>query len=225
MMAFATRSTTVTQNEWGIELVLFSANERGDKIVAYNLYGGEGSVREFTACNPFVNHGPYLSVADVEKRVLYVTTAPEMAAGWAYKLIPMDFILKYITKRATLEELDAAAENAQKARDDLAELRASHELEMSDLATRLMNANNQASTAEWRAGWNADRADGFAQTLDRFANWIEPILAHRMVSTVALWAFPVRAAKVKEVLRARHAEGVSLAGLINGQADPVDSPP
>jgi len=79
-------------------------------------------VREFTACNPFVNHGPYISVADTERRILYVTMVPEMAAGWAYKLVPFDAILKYIVKRLTLEELDVLAEGEQKVRDELADV-------------------------------------------------------------------------------------------------------
>ncbi len=224
-------------SEQTIGLVLFSAED--GKTVAYTLgSGGKGSAREFTACNQFVNHGPYLSVADVEKNILYVTTFPEqMAAGWAYKLVPFDAILKYIVKRMALAELDAAAECEQQARDELARLlRENQELmatadalyaEKEMVLGETHRLRSEMIKAERKAYDQKRRADSLVETLDRFANWVERMQWWQGAKVFGCPKAPNTTAAVMQVLRDRKIKGfsafpITLAGLINGQADPVD---
>jgi hypothetical protein len=198
-----------------IELVLFSATENGSRVVPYRLSGGEGSVREFTACNTFVNHGPYLSVADVDQKVLYVTMLPEqMAPGWTYKLVLFDDILKYIVALVTLDELDALAEGEQRARDELAELREQNR----ELDRELAEAERLRSNELIRADLNAD-------ALRRLADWVEPIFARGVMNLLARGPFQDRIRLVRRVLKDRKIEGVTLVGLINGHRDPIDPSP
>ena len=82
-------------------------------------------------CNGFVSHAgePCLSATNPANNDRYVTAVSDATPPYLrIKLVSSDAMLRYITKRATFEELDAAAAAERKVRDQLAELQEQNEL-------------------------------------------------------------------------------------------------
>lgn len=81
---------------------------------------------ELSKFNAFVRSGTDILVVDPERKTAYVSALlPRDAVdpSWTYKLVSMDAILEYITRKLTMEELDGRATSEQRNRDELQELR------------------------------------------------------------------------------------------------------
>ncbi len=75
--------------------------------------------------NSFVRSDENIFVTDTERKIAFVSgTLPrQLDPEWTYKCVPALYILDYIAKKITLDELDARAISEVAARDELVELR------------------------------------------------------------------------------------------------------
>ncbi|MDO8408430.1 MAG: hypothetical protein Q7S95_04395 [bacterium] len=179
------------------------------------------SAAELSKFNGFTASATDIYVTSADHMTVYCCNPASFSTRdlkWNYKQVSVDAMLGYVTKRLTLEGLDAAAEGEQKARDELADLRGLNYRLGLDLLKAEAREKNQRL-----------RADGLVETLDRFANWVERMQQGQRAKVFSGKKAPNTTAAVTQVLRDRHlnAEGfsalsITLAGLINGQADPVD---
>ena len=138
MLAFA-------EDAGRINLVLL--HRKGTDGVMASTFSGNS--KAFAAnCNGFINHAgtPCLSVTNPITNDRYVTAITDATPpGLTVKLVSFDAMLHYITKRATFEELDAAAAAERKARDPLADLQQQNQLISKRLATA-EQANRELQT-------------------------------------------------------------------------------
>src|SRR3989344_5290184 len=127
--AFHITSPTVNGMRHRIALLLFW-NE-GEKKIGYDINGSSINApraKDIAQFNPFVIGEGGIVVADATRSVRYIhegtPPAQILESGWTVKTVSIDATLRYICKQITLEELDAAAESEQRARDKLAETKA-----------------------------------------------------------------------------------------------------
>lgn len=83
------------------------------------------SAAELAKFNPFTRSDADILVVDTEHKIVYISTpfCGSVDPEWTYKSVSMKAILKYITKKLTMEQLDERATSEQEARDELRELR------------------------------------------------------------------------------------------------------
>jgi len=99
------------------------------------------SGNELSKFNHFIKSGTGITVLDGEKKTVYFLgqLSEERDSGWTYKSVSGNDILKYITKRMTMEELDTLVTLTQAKRDELYDLKC----EMVECATELVDLKNE----------------------------------------------------------------------------------
>jgi len=193
LQAIAFVSTTGPQ----IETCVLLCWDEGGKSIA--KVSDDLSIGEMERFNPFILSSADILVVNALDKVVYVwspETVRPTDPEWTYKCVSISPLLGHITKRMTLEELDAAAESEQKARDKLVELRLEVERERA-------------------------RADRWANACERLMRWIEPIATNRLLNLLERrHADQLRT--IRRVLKDRRIDGTTLVGLIENQRDPID---
>ena len=186
--------------------------DEGGKTVAKSA--SDMSAGELDRFNSFILSSADILVMNALGRIVYSWSPTKVNAidpDWTYKSVSIDSMLAYITKRLTLEELDSLAESEQEARDELAEL---HETNR-QLVHNLHKAVG-AATEELH------RATNLAIALNNLADWVEHMLENRFLRLLLTLSRPSTTMAVITVIKDRHLEGVTLEGLMNDRANPVD---
>jgi hypothetical protein len=83
---------------------------------------GEMTASELFQFNPFILSDTYILVVNTESRITYTSVLPPcqtLDPSWTYKVVSVDAILGYITKRLMMGELDHRATFEQFAHDEL----------------------------------------------------------------------------------------------------------
>ncbi|PCI28577.1 hypothetical protein COB55_03720 [Candidatus Wolfebacteria bacterium] len=110
--------TAYLDNTTQISSNLLLCWREGDKLVV--KCDEDMSASELDRFSSFTRTNTSILVTDAGNQTVYISVEPaEYISGWTYKMVSMDSILKYITKKLTMEELDKQAVSEKKAQDRL----------------------------------------------------------------------------------------------------------
>lgn len=169
------------------------------------------SAKELMMFNPFIRSDVDVIVINAERKISYSSGIPKVTdPGWTHKAVAMDHLLAYITKRITLEELEAFSVAEQKACDELAVLQAKHWI-----------LGRKLDLAECLARDNAQRVNAAHAALQCFCSWVALVLSNRLISMLVKLSAPNTFRAITLVLKDGH-DGFEQAALIRGQGSPKD---